>query len=140
MTRRQLLDYFIGGGFVATAAAVVLGILSYLRPGRGARASGSGPVEVAEASEVPIGSAKAVNVGEKSALVIHTKNGFVALSSICTHAQCVVYWDKGEQLIKCPCHAGVFDTNGNRVSGPPPRPLAAYRVQVVGDKILVEAS
>ncbi len=137
MTRRELLDYFVGGGFVATVAAGVLGTLSYLRPGHGAKPTGGGPVEVGDANEIPVGSAKAVKFREKSALVIHTKRGFVGLSAICTHAECVVYWDEAEQLIKCPCHAGVFDTNGNRVSGPPPRPLPAYRVEVVAGKIML---
>ncbi len=138
MTRRELLDYFIGGGFLGSIVALVLGTLSYLRPGRGAEASGTGPIEVGEAFEIAVGEAKAVKVREKSALVIHTKNGFVALSSICPHAECVVYWDEEEQLVKCPCHAGVFDSNGNRLAGPPPRGLRQYRVQVVNEKIIVE--
>ncbi|TDI85191.1 MAG: hypothetical protein E2O78_04900 [Caldithrix sp.] len=31
---------------------------------------------------------------------------------------------------RCPCHDGVFDVNGNVVSGPPPRPLQKYEVDV----------
>ena len=42
---------------------------------------------------------------------------------LCTHLGCAYHWDSGDRLFKCPCHAGVYDINGNVISGPPPRPL-----------------
>lgn len=46
-----------------------------------------------------------------------------ALSATCTHLGCQVRWDAATKNFRCPCHGGVFDTQGNVVSGPPPRPL-----------------
>jgi Rieske Fe-S protein len=46
-----------------------------------------------------------------------------ALSATCTHLGCQVGWDAATKNFRCPCHGGVFDAQGNVVSGPPPRPL-----------------
>jgi menaquinol-cytochrome c reductase iron-sulfur subunit len=48
----------------------------------------------------------------------------------CTHLGCPVTWNTGAKLFFCPCHGGVFDGQGQRVSGPPPRPLDRYATRV----------
>jgi menaquinol-cytochrome c reductase iron-sulfur subunit len=55
---------------------------------------------------------------------------FVALSNVCTHLGCRARWIADQQIFFCPCHNGVFDKNGNVVSGPPPRPLDRYETKV----------
>lgn len=76
---------------------------------------------------------------EEISVYILTDNGrdFIAMSNICTHLGCRVRWisEKGEFF--CPCHNGVFDKQGNVVSGPPPRPLDRYEVKVEDDQIFV---
>ena len=42
------------------------------------------------------------------------------------------------QLIKCPCHGGVYDREGMVKSGPPPKSLARLMTRVDGDQILVQ--
>jgi Rieske Fe-S protein len=46
----------------------------------------------------------------------------LAISAGCTHLGCIVTWDEGQQIFKCPCHDGRFDAEGNVLSGPPPAP------------------
>jgi Rieske Fe-S protein len=41
------------------------------------------------------------------------------------------------QQIWCACHNGHYDLNGRNVSGPPPRPLRAYDVNVNGDELVI---
>jgi menaquinol-cytochrome c reductase iron-sulfur subunit len=48
------------------------------------------------------------------------------LSNVCTHLSCRVKWDEGKKGYLCPCHAAVFDIEGNVQDGPPPRPLKMY--------------
>jgi Rieske Fe-S protein len=48
----------------------------------------------------------------------------------------VQYRDE-KQEIWCACHNGVYDLNGKNVSGPPPRPLEEYKVNVKGDQLVV---
>ena len=61
-----------------------------------------------------------------------------AFTAICTHLACTVQYREEKQDIWCACHNGIYDLNGKNVSGPPPRPLDPYKVQVAADgKILV---
>lgn len=71
------------------------------------------------------------NEVELSAYVL-TPDGrdFVAMSNVCTHLGCRVRWIGERGQFFCPCHAGVFDPQGNVVAGPPPRPLDRYPVKV----------
>jgi len=48
-----------------------------------------------------------------------------------------VQYREEKQDIWCACHNGIYDLNGKNVSGPPPRPLELYRVNVKGDQIVV---
>lgn len=78
---------------------------------------------------------------EKLSVYVLTDNGrdFAAMSNICTHLGCRVRWISDRQQFFCPCHDGVFDKEGNVVSGPPPRPLDRYEVKVDGDQLSVLA-
>ncbi len=63
-------------------------------------------------------------------VLVNTREGLKAISTTCTHLGCKVYWEPENVRFFCPCHDGVFDVNGNVVSGPPPRPLDNYEVVV----------
>jgi menaquinol-cytochrome c reductase iron-sulfur subunit len=82
-----------------------------------------------------------VNEEEISAYAL-TDNGrdFVALSNICTHLGCRVRWVADQSKFFCPCHNGVYDKNGNVVSGPPPRPLDHYEVKIENNQLFIKGS
>jgi Rieske Fe-S protein len=61
-----------------------------------------------------------------------------ALSSTCTHLGCRVSWDPSDQLLKCPCHGGVFDRTGAVKAGPPPAPLARIGTRLEGQQVFVQ--
>jgi quinol---cytochrome c reductase iron-sulfur subunit, bacillus type len=71
---------------------------------------------------------------------VYTENGrdYVALSNVCTHLGCRVRWIQDKEEFFCPCHNGVFDKEGNVVSGPPPRPLDRYEIKVENDQIYIK--
>lgn len=79
-----------------------------------------------------------VNKEELSTYVL-TDDGrnFIAMSNICTHLGCRVRWIADQARFFCPCHNGVFDKDGNVISGPPPRPLDRYEVDLDGDQLLI---
>ena len=89
-------------------------------------------------SQVPLGGFKDLLIGGTPAIIVHTKEkGFVALSRVCTHLGCLVNYDKDRQLLICPCHNGIYDLDGNVVSGPPPRPLPKFPFKLTGDSIAI---
>jgi cytochrome b6-f complex iron-sulfur subunit len=86
-------------------------------------------------ARLPVGASENLLVGETPAIVIHKPTGFIVLSRVCTHLGCLVNYDKARQLLICPCHNGIYDLNGNVVSGPPPRPLPTFSFKIKGDNI-----
>jgi len=45
------------------------------------------------------------------------------LSPICPHLGCPINWSLDKKEFICPCHGGTFNTDGQYVSGPPPRSM-----------------
>lgn len=77
---------------------------------------------------------------ERLMAYVLTENGreYIAMSNICTHLGCRVRWVSERQQFFCPCHNGVFDKDGDVVSGPPPRPLDHYAVKVEDEQVLIQ--
>ncbi|NOX46576.1 MAG: ubiquinol-cytochrome c reductase iron-sulfur subunit [Chlorobi bacterium] len=74
----------------------------------------------------------------KDLLIVRTGEREVkALSTVCTHLGCTVYWQKDKKEFYCPCHQGRFDKDGNVLAGPPPRPLDSYKVELEGDNVFI---
>ncbi len=139
ISRRSLLKYILlGVSATATAGGVLAPIIAYLWPPKQAGAAGGGPVDVASTSDLPVGEGKVYSVNNQPVIIIHAQDGYHALSAVCTHLGCIVGWSTQRGVIACPCHAGFFNLSGAVISGPPPKPLAAYQVQVQGDQIYVQ--
>ena len=139
MSRRGFLEWMLGFLGTVSVIAVAGTMLEFLMPG-GKEDKGKSAAAVASVKDITVGDGKVVPFNNTPAIVIHTDKGFVAFTAVCTHAGCVVTWQKDKKRIFCPCHAGVFDIEGNVVSGPPPRPLKKYRVVTQGDKIMLSES
>jgi menaquinol-cytochrome c reductase iron-sulfur subunit len=60
---------------------------------------------------------------------------FIAFSANCTHLGCPVRWMEGAELFMCPCHGGVYYSDGSVAAGPPPRPLFRYNVRVENGEV-----
>ncbi|MGH2569689.1 MAG: ubiquinol-cytochrome c reductase iron-sulfur subunit, partial [bacterium] len=71
-------------------------------------------------------------------LVIRDGDGFVALTSRCTHQGCRV--QPSETFIRCSCHGSTFDLQGRVLRGPALDPLPQYPVSVAGDRIEIEVA
>lgn len=68
---------------------------------------------------------------------------FLALSSVCPHLGCQVYWEAQNNRFFCPCHNGTFDASGRATSGPPAaagQSLLRYRLKVEGGLLFIEVS
>jgi menaquinol-cytochrome c reductase iron-sulfur subunit len=59
-----------------------------------------------------------------------SQNDFVAFSVNCSHLGCPVRWEPTAKLFMCPCHGGVYYSDGSVAGGPPPRGLTQYPVRV----------
>jgi len=52
------------------------------------------------------------------------------LSNVCTHLGCRVSWKTDKKEYICPCHDGIFDIDGQIVSGPQPKPMVSYETKI----------
>jgi len=77
-------------------------------------------------------------VDRRVVYLVKTGDQLRALDSTCSHLGCRTKFNPDTKQIECPCHGGVYDTNGNVVSGPPPSPLAQVPVRVEHGRIMVE--
>ena len=73
-------------------------------------------------------------------IVINTGEGFIALSSVCTHQGCQVTYNHGTENLPCPCHGSVFSTTGAVLNGPASSPLKKFDVMQEGDILTVDLS
>jgi cytochrome b6-f complex iron-sulfur subunit len=136
-TRRRVIEYFLGGGLLASFASFLYPVLRYLVPPRVAELGGE-EVVAAKVGELKANSAKIFRFGSRPGLLVLTNDGtYRALSATCTHLGCTVQYRSDLREVWCACHNGIYDLNGRNVSGPPPRPLDAFDVHVRGDEVVV---
>ncbi len=65
------------------------------------------------------------------------QNRFTAFVVNCTHLGCPVNWRPEAELFLCPCHGGVYYSDGTVAGGPPPRRLFEYDVRVQNGNVEV---
>lgn len=136
ISRRDFLGWFLKGGLLITLGGMIIPALNYIWP-----VTRQGPVggmaDVGSADDIPVWGGKKVILSGSALLIIRLPREYKAYSAICTHLGCIVDWDGKTQKIICPCHAGIFDTNGSVVAGPPPRSLPSYPVKVINGRLMV---
>ena len=137
INRRRFINLFLGGSFFATIAAFLYPVIRYVLPPKQAEAVQK-KVAAAKVGDLAPNAAKIFKFGSSPAILINTQEGnLLAFSAVCTHLTCTVTYETDTGTLYCPCHNGRFDMAGNVISGPPPRPLEAYDVEVVGQDIFV---
>lgn len=135
--RRRFVEVVLGSGFLATAVAFLYPVLRYLVPPKAIDLGGDAVV-AGRVSELKPNSGKIFRFGNRPGLLILTASGeYRAMSATCTHLSCTVQYRDDLRQVWCACHNGKYDLNGRNISGPPPRPLEAFEVQVRGDEIFV---
>ena len=135
--RRRFVEALLGTGFIATAIAFLYPVWKYLIPPKVADLS-SDSVVAAHVGDLKPNSGKVFRFGSRPGLLIRTADGqYRAMSATCTHLSCTVQYRDELREVWCACHNGMYDLNGRNISGPPPRPLEAFEVQVRGDEVFV---
>lgn len=137
MNRRRFINLFFGGSFAATLAAFLYPVIRYILPPKQTEAVQK-KVAAAKTGELAPNSAKIFKFGSTPAVLINTQEGkLLAFTAVCTHLTCTVTYETSTSTLYCPCHNGRFDLAGNVISGPPPRPLEAFDVEVEGPDVFV---
>jgi len=136
--RRSFLNVLLGSAFLLFAAGTIYPVLRFLWPSREAAGSVGERVVSIPLSQLTVGSAKVIRYKNIPTLVVREAVGeVVALSAVCTHLGCLVKWDATKGMIHCPCHAALFDLQGNVLAGPAPAPLPSVPAKIVENNVLI---
>lgn len=147
--RRKLLGWIVGAVNVGVIAAAVGPAVAFiLAPLRRPKEPGKW-VPVVDDTELPAGETRSFTyaldvddgymVSNRRYSVFLARKGsrVVAYDPTCPHLGCHVEYKSRKKRFVCPCHGGVFDDEGQRVSGPPPKGLTKLAAKVENGKIWV---
>ena len=146
-TRRQV----IVGTSAAAAAAVTAVSVDRLVVGRQAEApAASGELtpndgrwmRVAASSEVPNGVMHPFDLGSVNGFVRRVNGKPEAVSGVCTHQGCRLWFDASDDRLRCPCHTTSFAPSGQVLTHQlpiAPKPLPTLMVREVDGAIEVFA-
>lgn len=146
-TRRQVI---VGTSAAAAAAAAAVSIDRALIGGPAQGPAVAGELtpndgswqRVAASSEVPDGVMHPFDLGSVSGFVHRVDGKPQAISGVCTHQGCRLWFDAQDDALHCPCHTTSFSPSGQvRTHQLPiaPKPLPALMVREVDGVIEVFA-
>jgi len=132
--RRRFLKVCIGGCSVITLGGIVYPIISYIQPPE--LAGGS------KVLEIPLDMLTKEDVIKKQyqgqiIYIVNTRGEINVFSSKCTHAGCLVLWDREKKGFICPCHGAFFSDKGEPVKGPIKDPLIRIAFKEQEGKIII---
>ncbi len=150
ISRREFMKYTIAalGGLIGLGYGIPA--IGYVVAPALAKSQAQQWIQLGAVSKVELGTPTLfkVNISRQTGWIVNqeelsvyvlTENGrdFVAMSNVCTHLGCRIRWIADQGQYYCPCHNGVYDKQGNVVSGPPPRPLDKYQTKVENDQLFI---
>ena len=136
-TRRNLLSWLLGGGLVTSFASFLYPVMKFVNPPQISEAAVN-EVVAGKIEDLKPNTGKIVKFGNKPALLVRVnETEFKAFSAVCTHLNCTVQYQESSRQIWCACHNGTYDMSGRVVSGPPPKPLEEYPVQLRGEEVVI---
>ncbi len=136
ITRRAMIAKAWKTGVGLAAAAGIWTSWDTLRP-RNTQGFG-GKLKTIASSLVP--SSDAVEVREAQTWLTTIDEQPVALWWKCPHLGCRVPWCESSGQFECPCHGSIYNRAGEHRSGPSPRGMDRFAVEIVDDVIVVDTS
>ena len=128
ISRRNFLK--MGVGALGALALLEVGgaSLMFMKP-RTLEGEFGGLVEAGPVDSFPLGSVVEYPDG-RFFLIRSAEGGFLAVYQRCTHLGCSVTWKADEGRFFCPCHGSKFHEEGTNYSGPAPRPLQSFHIEI----------
>jgi cytochrome b6-f complex iron-sulfur subunit len=135
VSRRKLIVYAWIGAAAVVVGELIFGTLAFLWPRR-REGKGEKVFIAGKASDFKVG--EVIYFRKERVFVERSEQGFLVISAVCTHLNCIVNWNEMLKKFECPCHGAKFNRFGEVLEGPPPRPLDLYRLQIVEEKLVID--
>ncbi|MFQ6015292.1 MAG: ubiquinol-cytochrome c reductase iron-sulfur subunit [Anaerolineae bacterium] len=134
LTRREFIGLAGIGALLVALGEVARITWAYLWPQ--AKEGFGGMFSVGAIEDFPPDSV--IHVRKGRFYIVHLEDGLLALYQKCTHLGCLVPWHEESERFACPCHAGKYNREGEVISGPPPRPLDLFKLEIVDGQVVVD--
>jgi cytochrome b6-f complex iron-sulfur subunit len=136
ISRRDFLSFAWVGTLVGFLGQTSWALFEFLKP-RVEPGSFGTKVNAGKGAEFKPGTVSHIQEGRF--YISRLEDGkLLALWHRCTHLGCTVPWREDEGRFHCPCHSSIFDPKGEVVSGPAPRPLDLFPVEIVDGEVIVD--
>jgi cytochrome b6-f complex iron-sulfur subunit len=136
LSRREFLNAAWAVSLVGLFGQAGIALLNFFKPRIEAGAFGS-KVTAGKANEFQPGTVSHVSKGHFYISCLDD-GGLLALWQKCTHLGCTVPWREDEGHFHCPCHSSIYTPTGDVISGPAPRPLDLFPIEIVDGEVIVD--
>lgn len=148
-SRRKIIGWMVGIINLVVVGVVVGPVLGFVGAPLGDRRKGRW-VPILDEGEIQDGETKEVTFEMEvtdgymqtnrkyTVYAKRTGKDIQVFDPACTHLGCRIKFQNDKNRYFCPCHGGVFDDGGNVVSGPPPKPLSKYPVDIRDGKLWIK--
>ncbi len=134
LDRREFLTKGWKLGAILVGVAGAWTTWDLLRPPLGAAFAAK--VKTVSPDAVPANTV--LEIPEARAYLTKINDEVVALSEKCTHLGCRVPFCDSSGQFECPCHGTVFNRAGDHQTGPAPRGMDQYKVEIVDGIIEID--
>ncbi len=135
-SRRQFLGWAWGLSLFGLFGQAGAALFEFLKPRVAAGAFGT-KIVAGRVEEFQPGTVSHVPAG-RFYISRLSDGSLLALWQRCTHLGCTVPWREAEGEFHCPCHSSLFNTVGEVLGGPAPRPLDIFPIEIVDGEIVVD--
>ena len=136
INRREFLVVGLAFSMAALVGQAGLALFQFFKPRIKPGAFG-GVVVAGQVDEFEPGTVSHIR-GGRCYITRLEDGGFLALWHRCTHLGCTVPWRQEEDRFNCPCHSSIFDAVGNVESGPAPRPMDLFPIEIIDDEVIID--
>jgi len=137
-SRREFLGFGLTASLVALLGQATIALFNFFKPRIEPGAFG-GVVVAGQVDEFEPGTVSHIQKG-RCYISRLEDGGFLALWHRCTHLGCTVPWLSDEGRFNCPCHSSIFDNMGEVISGPAPRPMDLFPIEIRNNQVTVDTS
>jgi cytochrome b6-f complex iron-sulfur subunit len=131
-TRREFLNlaWLASLGFLTVNIAGITYLFSMPRFKEG---EFGGVYTAGRVSDQPAVDSQPANHPKVKLWMANTAEGIVAIYKVCTHLGCLYGWNNQENKFICPCHGSQFEKDGEYITGPAPRSLDRFVIQIFSE-------
>ena len=136
ISRRNFLEIAWGASLTALFGQAGIGLLRFLKPHVEPGAFGT-KVVAGNVGEFQPGTVNHVQKGRF--FISRLEDGsMLALWHRCPHLGCTIPWREDEGQFHCPCHSSIFNAMGELISGPSPRPMDLFPIEIKDNQVVVD--